>query len=212
MTTCQEIKAGNSLRASNGQVKHDKNQLPSDLNMYGPPVDLSFKDISNVTGALAEQPRSGLRPLNTNSKRKYLSRTLRLSNNNITDLVGLQYTLGYFLAEPSQLGWLDLSFNKLTGIDPVLCELRELRVLYLHSNGIWNLSEVDKLGELQYLHTITLHGNAIENSKGYRKHVISALPQLRTMDFSAVTRDDRVLANVWRHHTNRGRNTKESLQ
>lgn len=50
----------------------------------------------------------------------------------------------------------------------VLCELRELRVLYLHGNGIWNLSEVDKLGELQYLHTITLHGNAIEAHKGYR--------------------------------------------
>ncbi|XP_053197038.1 leucine-rich repeat-containing protein 51-like [Scomber japonicus] len=180
--------------------------------MYGPPVDLSFKDISSVTGALSEQPRSGLRPLNTNSKRKYLSRSLRLSNNSITDLVGLQYTLGFFLAEPSQLGWLDLSFNKLTGIDPVLCELHELRVLYLHGNGIWNLSEIDKLGELQHLHTITLHGNAIETTKGYRKYVISGMPQLRTMDFSAVTREERVLANSWRQHTNSGRNTKENFE
>ncbi|KAM7370800.1 hypothetical protein PAMP_010320 [Pampus punctatissimus] len=167
---------------------------------------------SSCAGALSEQPRSGLRPLNTNSKRKYLSRSLRLSNNSISDLVGLQYTLGYFLAEPSQLGWLDLSFNKITCIDPVLCELHELRVLYLHGNGIWNLSEVDKLGDLQYLHTLTLHGNAIETSKGYRNHVISAMPQLRKMDFSAVTHEERVLANIWRHCTNRGRNKKESLQ
>ena len=53
-------------------------------------------------------------------------------------------------------------------LDQVLCELTELRVLYLHGNAIWNLSEVDKLGRLQRLHTITLHGNAIETEKGYR--------------------------------------------
>ncbi|XP_040885167.1 leucine-rich repeat-containing protein 51-like [Toxotes jaculatrix] len=180
--------------------------------MYGPPVDLSFKAISHVSGALSQVPRSGVRPLNTNSRRKYLSRSFRLSNNNITDLSDLQNTLSQFLAQPSKLGWLDLSFNKLTCIDPVLCELRELCVLYLHGNGIWNLAEVDKLGELQYLHTITLHGNIIETCKGYRNHVISALPQLKTMDFSAVTPEERVLANVWRHRKNRGRNTKESLQ
>ncbi|XP_073346320.1 leucine-rich repeat-containing protein 51-like [Pagrus major] len=180
--------------------------------MYGPPVDLSFKDISRVTGALSEVPRSGMRPLHTNSKGKYLSCSLRLSNNSIADLVGLQYTLSHFLAQPSKLGWLDLSFNKITSIDPVLCELTELRVLYLHGNAIWNLSEVDQLGELQYLHTITLHGNDIEAQNGYRNRVICALPQLKTMDFSAVTREQRVLANVWRHCNNRGKDTKESLQ
>ncbi|KAI3365270.1 hypothetical protein L3Q82_010356 [Scortum barcoo] len=110
------------------------------------------------------------------------------------------------------LGWLDLSCNKFTSIDPVLCELRELRVLYLHGNGIWDLSEVDKLGELQHLHSITLHGNAIETHRGYRNHVISALPQLKTMDFSCVTREERVLTEVWFQSSSRGRNTKESLQ
>ncbi|XP_070783697.1 leucine-rich repeat-containing protein 51-like [Enoplosus armatus] len=177
--------------------------------MYGPPVDLSFKNIIHVTDALAEVPQRGLRPLNTNSRRKYLSRSFRLSNNSITDLTGLQYILSHFLAQPAKLGWLDLSFNKIRCIDPVLCELPELRVLYLHGNSIWNLSEVDKLRELQYLHTITLHGNAIETHKGYRSHVISALPQLKRMDFSAVTREERVLANVWRHC---GKTTNQSLQ
>uniref|UniRef100_A0A3P8PKZ1 Leucine-rich repeat-containing protein 51 n=1 Tax=Astatotilapia calliptera TaxID=8154 RepID=A0A3P8PKZ1_ASTCA len=155
--------------------------------MYSPPVDLSFKNLSNVL------PRSLLRPLTTNSKGKYLSCSLRLSNNSLTDLVGLQYTINHFFAQPSKLGWLDLSFNKITCIEPVLCELKELRVLYLHGNSIWNLSEVDKLRELQHLHTITLHGNLIETSKGYRckNYVISVLPQLKTMDFSGVTRDER---------------------
>uniref|UniRef100_A0A3Q0S6I6 Leucine-rich repeat-containing protein 51 n=1 Tax=Amphilophus citrinellus TaxID=61819 RepID=A0A3Q0S6I6_AMPCI len=169
--------------------------------MYGPPVDLSFKDLNKVADAVAEQPQSLLRPLTTNSKGKYLSRSLRLSNNSLTDLVGLQYTLSHFIAQPSKLGWLDLSFNKITCIEPVLCELKELCILYLHGNSIWDLSEVDKLGELQHLHTITLHGNAIETCKGYRNYVISALPQLKTMDFSGVTRNERAMANIWHHRT-----------
>lgn len=50
----------------------------------------------------------------------------------------------------------------------VLCELRELRVLYLHGNSIFILSEVDRLGVLPHLHTITLHGNVIETHNTYR--------------------------------------------
>lgn len=50
----------------------------------------------------------------------------------------------------------------------VLCELCELRVLYLHGNNIFILSEVDRLSVLPHLHTITLHGNVIETIKGYR--------------------------------------------
>lgn len=58
----------------------------------------------------------------------------------------------------------------------VLCELRELRVLYLHANSIWNPSDVDKLGELPHLHTITLHGNSIELQKDYRWRLLSLYP------------------------------------
>ncbi|XP_034716730.1 leucine-rich repeat-containing protein 51-like isoform X2 [Etheostoma cragini] len=180
--------------------------------MYGPPVDLSFMDINSVTGALAEVPRNGLRPLKTNSKGKYQSCSLRLSNNSISDIIGLQYILNHFLAQPSKLGWLDLSFNKITCLDPLFCELSELRVLYLHGNNIWNLSDVDQLKELQHLHTITLHGNPIETNMNYRNHVITALPHLKKMDFSAVTREQKVLANVWLHCRNRGKNTRERVQ
>ncbi|XP_037837007.1 leucine-rich repeat-containing protein 51-like [Kryptolebias marmoratus] len=165
--------------------------------MYGPPVDFSFKELSNVGGALSMVPRAGLRPLTMNSERKYLSRSIRLSNNMLEDISGLGFVLGHYLVEPWKLGWLDLSFNKIAGIDLYFCQLKELRVLYLHANRIWNLKEVDKLGELKHLHTITLHGNAIENTNGYRKHVILALPHLKSMDFSAVTRDERVLAKLW---------------
>ncbi|XP_026231394.1 leucine rich repeat containing 51 [Anabas testudineus] len=180
--------------------------------MYGPPVDLSFKYISSLSDAWTEEPSSTLRPLKRNSAMKYLSRSLRLSNNNITDLYDLQKTVSHFLAEPSQLAWLDLSFNKITHIDHVLCELRELRVLYLHGNSIFILSEVDRLGVLPHLHTITLHGNAIESNKAYRNRVISALPGLKTMDFSAVTQQERVMAKIWHHSNNQSRISKETLQ
>ncbi len=163
-----------------------------------------------VSDAWIEEPSSGLRPVKRNSDTKCLSRSLRLSNNNITDLHDLQKAVNHFLAEPSQLAWLDLSFNNISHIDQVskrpplhglfacllprgglaafllsvavrpqcvfiyvlvfqvLCELRELRVLYLHGNSIYILSEVERLGVLPHLHTITLHGNVIETNKAYR--------------------------------------------
>ncbi|XP_070827264.1 leucine-rich repeat-containing protein 51 [Chaetodon trifascialis] len=180
--------------------------------MYGAPVDLSFKYISSLADACSEEPSSSLRPLRKNSEMKYRSRSLRLSNNNITDLHDLQKPVSHFLAEPSQLAWLDLSFNKISHIHQALCELHELRVLYLHGNSIFILSEVDRLGVLPHLHTITLHGNVIETNKAYRNRVISVLPRLKTMDFSAVTRQERVMAKIWHQGNKRSRNSKQTLQ
>uniref|UniRef100_A0A3Q2NSZ0 Leucine-rich repeat-containing protein 51 n=1 Tax=Fundulus heteroclitus TaxID=8078 RepID=A0A3Q2NSZ0_FUNHE len=179
--------------------------------MYGAPVDLSFRSLSRLTDAWTETPYSGLRPLKKNSERKYLSCSLRLSNNSITDLSDLHQTVSHFLAEPSHLAWLDLSFNKLSHIEQVLCELPGLRVLYLHGNNIHTLSEVDRLAALPHLHSVTLHGNPIETNKTYRNRVISALPRLKTVDFSAVTQQERVLARLWHQSNTRCRNTRKSL-
>ncbi|KAM3875366.1 leucine-rich repeat-containing protein 51 [Diretmus argenteus] len=181
--------------------------------MYGPPVDLSFKCISSMADALNEEPWVGLRPLKRNSENKYLSHSLRLNNNSITMLNGLHDTVAHFLAEPTQLAWLDLSFNNIVHIDPVLCELQELRVLYLHGNNIFNLPEVERLAALPHLHTVTLHGNLIEHERGYRSRVVSVLPHLKTMDFSGVTPQERVPANIWHHRrSNRVRTVRTRLQ
>ncbi|XP_075871140.1 leucine-rich repeat-containing protein 51 [Nelusetta ayraudi] len=136
--------------------------------MFGPPVDLSFKNISALTESWKIEPTRGLRPLRRDSDRKYSSRSLRLSNNNIKDLHDLFRPINHFLSEPSLLSWLDLSFNQISHIHSVLCELRELRVLYLHANAIFIMSEVYVLAALPHLHTVTLHGNVIETEQGYR--------------------------------------------
>lgn len=71
-------------------------------------------------------------------------------------------------------------------------------VLYLHANSITKLSEVDKLAKLEKLKSLTLHGNPIESAKGYREYVLSILPQLKTFDFSGVTKSDRARATSWK--------------
>ncbi|XP_019741465.1 leucine-rich repeat-containing protein 51 [Hippocampus comes] len=180
--------------------------------MYGAPVDLSFKAISNLADTGSEEPSRGLRPLKRNSVGKFQSGSLRLNNNHIRNLYDLNKTISHFMAEPSLLAWLDLSFNRITNIDKVLCELPQLRVLYLHGNRIFSLSEVDKLRSLSHLHTITLHGNVIETNKAYRSHVISTLRGLKTMDFSVVTPQERALAQIWHHRTSPGKRNKETLK
>ncbi|KAG5461230.1 MAG: hypothetical protein BJ554DRAFT_6608, partial [Olpidium bornovanus] len=63
-----------------------------------------------------------------------------------------------------------------------------------HANEIQHLCEVDKLAALPKLHTLTLHGNPMENVRGYRLYVVYRLPNLRHLDFCAVTKAERATA------------------
>ena len=75
----------------------------------------------------------GQRPLKINHENKYVSRSLRLNNNLITELSGLPTTITHFLAEPLQLAWLDLSYNDIGHIHPVrsyLSPLFSFKLLY----------------------------------------------------------------------------------
>ncbi|XP_031429946.1 leucine rich repeat containing 51 [Clupea harengus] len=178
--------------------------------MLDPPLDFSFKCLSTMADVLAEEPNPGLRPLKRWSNRRFSSRALRLNNNIITDLTGLQVTVSTLLQHPTLLAWIDLSFNDLSHIDPVLTELQQLRVLYLHGNSISKLGEVDKLGGLPFLQTLTLHGNALENERGYRGYVIAAIPQMKMMDFSAVTNQERRMSRIWHQPAHRHKPTSHS--
>ncbi|XP_068122648.1 leucine-rich repeat-containing protein 51 [Hyperolius riggenbachi] len=165
--------------------------------VLSPPVDLAFKCINSMEDVLQEEPREGTKPLKRSEDGKLLSQALRLNNNTLTDLHGFRNVVEQLFSDPAHLSWIDLSFNDLPYIDSALTTFRHLAVLNLHGNSISRLTEVDKLAALPKLKSLTLHGNPIEGEKAYRSYVLSVLPQLKTFDFSAVTKQDRVNAEVW---------------
>uniref|UniRef100_A0A8C7T946 Uncharacterized protein n=1 Tax=Oncorhynchus mykiss TaxID=8022 RepID=A0A8C7T946_ONCMY len=145
---------------------------------------LSYTSLSvSLSEALTEELNQGVRPLKQNAEKKFCSCSLLRVNNNNNN---------------------NNNNNIITDFNNVLVELKELRVLYCHDKSICNLSEVDKLGALPFL-----HGNTMENEGIIQTFscnacgavcVIAALPHL--LDFCAVTGQDRIMAQVWHHPSN----------
>ncbi|KAM4849066.1 leucine-rich repeat-containing protein 51 isoform 2-T6 [Urocitellus parryii] len=169
-----------------------------------PPLDYSFRSIHIpkpyffITDLISEEPRVGLRPLKHSKSGKPLTQSLWLNNNVLNDLKDFTQVASQILEHPENLAWIDLSFNDLTSIDPILTTFFNLSVLYLHGNSIQSLGEVNKLAVLPRLRSLTLHGNPIEEEKGYRQYVLCTLPRITTFDFSGVTKADRTTAEVWK--------------
>uniref|UniRef100_A0A9L0ST64 Leucine-rich repeat-containing protein 51 n=2 Tax=Equus caballus TaxID=9796 RepID=A0A9L0ST64_HORSE len=136
-----------------------------------PPLDYSFRSIHVIQDLTSEEPRRGLRPLRHSKSGKSLTQSLWLNNNVLNDLKDFSHVVSQLLEHPEKLAWIDLSFNDLTSIDPVLTTFFNLSVLYLHGNSIQRLGEVNKLAVLPRLRSLTLHGNPIEEEKGYRAQV-----------------------------------------
>jgi Leucine-rich repeat (LRR) protein len=78
----------------------------------------------------------------------------------------------------------------------VILQYPELKVLNLHGNSIAKMSEIDKLASLCNLRSLTIHGNPVEDTKGYRDYIISKIPQLEKLDFSKITKADRECAKT----------------
>ena len=70
--------------------------------------------------------------------------------------------------------------------------------MYLHGNNIGRIAEVDKLSALTKLKSLALHGNPIETNPGYRQYILSSLAELKSLDFSGVTKADRATAATWK--------------
>ncbi|NP_001186287.1 leucine-rich repeat-containing protein 51 [Pongo pygmaeus] len=163
-----------------------------------PPLDYSFRSIHVIQDLVNEEPRTGLRSLKRSKSGKSLTQSLWLNNNVLNDLRDFNQVASQLLEHPENLAWIDLSFNDLTSIDPVLTTFFNLSVLYLHGNSIQHLGEVNKLAVLPRLRSLTLHGNPIEEEKGYRQYVLCTLSRITTFDFSGVTKADRTTAEVWK--------------
>ncbi|XP_044879232.1 leucine-rich repeat-containing protein 51 isoform X2 [Mauremys mutica] len=173
-------------------VYHGETQARSSNDLLRVTRGVSGRDL------LTEEPRAGLKVIRRSAGGKLLTQAVRLNNNTINELTDFASTMEQLLEYPAELSWVDLSFNDLPTIDPVLTMYPNLRALNLHGNSIQSLSEVDKLAGLPRLRTLTLHGNPIEEEKGYRSYVLSVLPQLKSFDFSGVTKQDRSTATFWR--------------
>ncbi|XP_078078741.1 leucine-rich repeat-containing protein 51 isoform X3 [Mustelus asterias] len=171
--------------------------------LYGPIVDYSFRNLETLSDCVKLTPRAGLRPNEYTEDKKVKSCSLRLSHNRLCELSGLDQLIAALFVQPARLFWIDLAFNILTNIDAVLLQCPNLQILRLHANQINELFEVDKLVSLMHLRNLTLHGNPIEQTKGYRSYVVGAIPHLKSLDYSLITKQDRSTAAVVKSFTKR---------
>ncbi|XP_033127151.1 leucine-rich repeat-containing protein 51-like [Anneissia japonica] len=162
------------------------------------PLDFSFKGLTVFDDVQDEDPRKGQHKLRRDKGGKYLCTSLKFNNNALTDMNNFEPVVEGLLLKPDELLWLDLSMNDLTNIDPVILMFKNLKMLYLHGNGISDHNQVDKLAAFPNLITLTLHGNPLENEPGYRQLILAKLPNLRSLDFSRVTKADRANASIWK--------------
>lgn len=138
--------------------------------------------------------------LNTN---KYL-RMLSLNNNNIEvieNLAGLSLE-ELFLADNNiktiegldelpLLRRLDISknnINKLKGLE----DIYRLKFLYICHNYISKISELSMIENLQELTELDLCFNPVQNRKYYRLQVLFKIPQLRNLDGTEITCEEKI--------------------
>jgi Leucine-rich repeat (LRR) protein len=157
------------------------------------PLDFSFMKLITPQDLANEIPRGAKEK---KSEEKYKSKCIKLNNNHFNELTGFSDWISQTILEPDHISWIDLSFNDLSKIDPVLCDFPSLQILYLHGNAIGEIGEVDKLSKIVSLKKLALHGNPLETTKNYRWYVLSQLPHLVSLDMSAVTKADRATASA----------------
>jgi len=155
-------------------------------------LDYSFYNLTEVAEIAGEEPRIEDKKGRTTrtakqTEGKYAAGILKLNNNSLSDMNSLMPTLETVLHNPMSLVWLDLSFNALTKIDAIICELQNLKILYYHGNQVADMKEVDKLAGLSQLNKLSLHGNPIEKDKGYKCYVLCRMTGLRNFDMCTIT-------------------------
>ncbi|KAF5839503.1 flagellar associated protein [Dunaliella salina] len=193
------------------------------ISTAGPPLDYSFKELKSVTDLLYEEPASGVprnRPiprdvnaneyldsLDTSAPRspsneqeqkhaKLNANSVRVCNNFLYSLKNLDRVMWHLL-DPKALTWLDASCNQITSIDECILQFPSLQVLYLHGNQIGTFLDCLKLAQLHNLRKLTLHGCPVSEKQNYKMQICAHLPQLRSLDFSTITKVDRDKVETW---------------
>ncbi|XP_071951633.1 leucine-rich repeat-containing protein 51-like [Antedon mediterranea] len=187
-----------SIMDTTDLMKSPRLSATDSTNKVSSPLDFSFKGLTIFEDAHDEDPRKTQHKIKKDKEGKYMCTAVKFNNNALTEMSNFEPVLNKLIVEPSQLLWLDLSMNDFTKIDPVILNFKNLKMLYLHGNGIEDGGQVDKLSGLPDLITLTLHGNPMENERGYRHFILAKLPNLRSLDFSRVTKADRANAHTWK--------------
>jgi len=162
-------------------------------------LDLSFKDLITLEGLEDEMNYlfSEFKPKLVKGN-KILTDIVKLNNNTLKSVDGLDIHLNKYIMYPQNMSWIDLSFNHLTNIDSVLSSFINLRILYLHGNKINQIDEINILKPLKRLIKLTLHGNNIDMEPNYRQIALSICSNLKTFDFSDITKEDRMQVATYR--------------
>ncbi|KAK9502110.1 hypothetical protein O3M35_012702 [Rhynocoris fuscipes] len=189
-STCESQSSTGSTEEKASVSKSERTMSHSENT--GPPLDYSFKNLLTLEGIENEKPRKGVKNYRKSKAGRYLSTALRLNNNQLVKIDGISNAVNQILEYPERLTWLDLSFNKLADIPQDLTALPNLKIIYLHGNHLADLPSILKtLKMLLELYSLTLHGNPVEERKGYRSKVLAYLPHLKSLDFNNVTSADR---------------------
>ena len=97
------------------------------------------------------------------------------------------------IQEMPSLEIISLSVNKIRSLKP-FSGLPNLRELYLRNNMISDLNEIKNLMNCENLQVLWLKENPISENPNYRNIIISALPQLVTLDDIIITEEERLNA------------------
>ncbi len=88
---------------------------------------------------------------------------------------------------------LSLSVNKINSLKE-FANCSKLQELYVRSNNIKDLAEVEYLADLRDLRVLWLSENPCANHPSYRAYVINCLPDLESLDKVAITLEERAAA------------------
>ncbi|CAN8011885.1 unnamed protein product, partial [Ixodes pacificus] len=123
---------------------------------------------------------------------------LNLSSNQVS-------CLGSELSRLTQLTELYVEKNKVTSID-CLQELPNLKKLFLSNNFIKSLDDAANLMSCPSLLHLSLKGCPVTRLQGYRQALLTGLPQLKYLDYSFITEEERRRARLsWQRETRRRR-------
>ncbi|GMH54549.1 hypothetical protein TL16_g10438 [Triparma laevis f. inornata] len=166
-------------------------------------VDYSFMEIKSLqeiveSSTPSSTPSQSSPKLDSSSIVKLEGMTsVRISSNEIDDLEPFFKYIDVVVEGAEGLQWLDFSYNKIPRLASFLSPFKNVSVLYLQANQISKFGDLKGLTNLPSLTNLALHGNPVAAKKHYRNYVVHLLPRLHKLDFSCITKKERVRSMTW---------------